>query len=309
MGAAVKIAALGDAHLGRSYYSITDPDSGVNRRELDFEDSFRAAVALALAQAPDLIVWLGDVFDHPRPTYRSFRAAQRELFRIRDHGIPTVVISGNHDTPRLPGTGQPVLGPGRRRARGSLRHPHDLRAHRAGRPRGPRRAPDDERRARPPGPRRGRRGPEPRPDQPPPDPPPRPPGGAPLRRHQRDRGRRRPPAGRPGAARPLPRAHQGHRRHVVRRLDRHLLLRRRPRPAQGHRGPRHRHRALRAPPARRPAAPGHARHRPRPRALPDRGRAPGARAGRGGTGRGGRPPLPRRGRPRGLPPARRRCRA
>jgi DNA repair exonuclease SbcCD nuclease subunit len=103
----MKIAALGDAHLGRSYYSITDPDSGVNRRELDFEDSFRAAVALALSQAPDLIVWLGDVFDHPRPTYRSFRAAQRELFRIRDHGIPTVVISGNHDTPRLPGTGSP----------------------------------------------------------------------------------------------------------------------------------------------------------------------------------------------------------
>jgi len=103
----MKVAALGDAHLGRSYYSITDPASGVNRRELDFEDSFRAAVALALAQAPDLIVWLGDVFDHPRPTYRSFRAAQRELFRIRDHGVPTVVISGNHDTPRLPGTGSP----------------------------------------------------------------------------------------------------------------------------------------------------------------------------------------------------------
>jgi DNA repair exonuclease SbcCD nuclease subunit len=102
----MKVAALGDAHLGRSYYSITAPN-GVNRRELDFEESFRAAVDLALAQEPDLVVWLGDVFDHPRPTYRSFRVAQSALARIREHGIPAVVITGNHDTPRLPGTGSP----------------------------------------------------------------------------------------------------------------------------------------------------------------------------------------------------------
>jgi DNA repair exonuclease SbcCD nuclease subunit len=102
----VKVAALGDAHLGRSYYSFTSPD-GVNRRELDFEESFSRAVDLALDQEPDLVVWLGDVFDHPRPTYRSFRVAQRALTRIREHGVPAVVITGNHDTPRLPGTGSP----------------------------------------------------------------------------------------------------------------------------------------------------------------------------------------------------------
>jgi DNA repair exonuclease SbcCD nuclease subunit len=103
----MKVVALGDAHLGRAYLSVTDPATGVNRRELDFEESFTAAVDLALAQEPDLLVWLGDVFDHPRPTYRSFRVAQRALLKIRDHGIPLVAISGNHDTPRLPGTGSP----------------------------------------------------------------------------------------------------------------------------------------------------------------------------------------------------------
>ena len=102
----MKVAAIGDAHLGRSYYPFTTVE-GVNQRERDFEVSFEAAVDLALAQAPDLVVWLGDVFDHPRPTYRSYRIAQRALARIRDHGIPAVVISGNHDTPRLPGTGSP----------------------------------------------------------------------------------------------------------------------------------------------------------------------------------------------------------
>ena len=79
----MKVAALGDAHLGRSYYSLTAAN-GVNRRELDFEESFRAAVDLALAQEPDLVVWLGDVFDHPRPTYRSFRVAQSALARSAD---------------------------------------------------------------------------------------------------------------------------------------------------------------------------------------------------------------------------------
>jgi DNA repair exonuclease SbcCD nuclease subunit len=102
----MRVAAIGDAHLGRSYYPFTT-EAGINQREFDFERSFEAAVELALAQSPDLIIWLGDVFDHPRPTYRSFRVAQRALARIRDHGVPVVVISGNHDTPRLPGTGSP----------------------------------------------------------------------------------------------------------------------------------------------------------------------------------------------------------
>jgi len=102
----MRVAAIGDAHLGRAYYPFTT-ESGVNQREFDFERSFEAAVDLALDQHPDLVIWLGDVFDHPRPTYRSFRVAQRALARIREHGIPAVVISGNHDTPRLPGTGSP----------------------------------------------------------------------------------------------------------------------------------------------------------------------------------------------------------
>ena len=103
----MKVAAFGDAHLGRSYLSVVDPDTRVNRRELDFEESFTAAVDQALAEQPDLLVWLGDIFDHPRPSYRSFRVAQKALLKIRDHGLPLVVISGNHDTPRLPGMGSP----------------------------------------------------------------------------------------------------------------------------------------------------------------------------------------------------------
>ena len=102
----MRVAAIGDAHLGRSYLPVTTAE-GLNQREVDFEQAFTDAVDVALAEAPDVVVWLGDIFDHPRPTYRSFRIVQRALTRIREHGAPVVVISGNHDTPRLPGTGSP----------------------------------------------------------------------------------------------------------------------------------------------------------------------------------------------------------
>jgi len=127
----MKVAALGDAHLGRSYYSFTTPE-GVNQRERDFEQSFEAAVALALAQSPDLVVWLGDIFDHPRPTYRSFRIAQRAMARVRDHGIPLVVITGNHDTPRLPGTGSPYSALADTFARSDVHFAHRLQYERKG---------------------------------------------------------------------------------------------------------------------------------------------------------------------------------
>lgn len=102
----MRIAALGDAHLGRTATTALAAD-GANQREVDFEHSFTASVDLALAQEPEAILWLGDVFDHPRPSYRSFRVAMAALRRIRDHGVRLVAISGNHDTPRLPGVGNP----------------------------------------------------------------------------------------------------------------------------------------------------------------------------------------------------------
>jgi DNA repair exonuclease SbcCD nuclease subunit len=102
----MRIAAIGDAHLGRSATTATTAE-GVNQREYDFELSMAAAVDAALAEKPDLMIWLGDVFDHPRPNYRSFRVAMQALAKIRAHGIGLVAISGNHDTPRLPGVGNP----------------------------------------------------------------------------------------------------------------------------------------------------------------------------------------------------------
>jgi DNA repair exonuclease SbcCD nuclease subunit len=102
-----RLVALGDAHLGRSHLAHLRDDRGRNLREEDFLRSFAWAVEETLRQEPDGFLWLGDVFDHARPTYRTFAHVLAGLQSISDAGLRGVAISGNHDTPRVRGTGSP----------------------------------------------------------------------------------------------------------------------------------------------------------------------------------------------------------
>ena len=102
-----RLVALGDAHLGRSHLAHLRDDEGRNQREEDFLRSFDWAIEKSIELEPDGFLWLGDVFDHARPSYRTFTRVFVALKRLRDEGLTGVAISGNHDTPRLRGTGSP----------------------------------------------------------------------------------------------------------------------------------------------------------------------------------------------------------
>jgi hypothetical protein len=102
-----RVVALGDAHLGRSHLAHLRDEEGRNLREEDFLRSFDWAVDTTLELEPDGFLWLGDIFDHARPSYRVFTRVLVALRRLEQAGIPGVAISGNHDTPRLRGTGSP----------------------------------------------------------------------------------------------------------------------------------------------------------------------------------------------------------
>lgn len=102
-----RLVALGDAHLGRSHLAHLRDDLGRNVREEDFLRSFEWAVEETIRREPDGFLWLGDVFDHARPTYRTFAHVLSGLQRLVDAGLRGVAISGNHDTPRVRGTGSP----------------------------------------------------------------------------------------------------------------------------------------------------------------------------------------------------------
>jgi DNA repair exonuclease SbcCD nuclease subunit len=102
-----RLVALGDAHLGRTHLAHLRDDQGRNLREEDFLRSFTWAIDETLRSEPDGFLWLGDVFDHARPTYRTFAHVLAGLQRLADAGLRGVAISGNHDTPRVRGTGSP----------------------------------------------------------------------------------------------------------------------------------------------------------------------------------------------------------
>lgn len=102
-----RLVAFGDAHLGRTHLAHLRDDDGRNVREEDFLASFDWAVDRTLELEPDGFLWLGDIFDHARPSYRVFTRVLAGLRRLEQARLQGVAISGNHDTPRLRGTGSP----------------------------------------------------------------------------------------------------------------------------------------------------------------------------------------------------------
>ena len=102
-----RLVAFGDAHLGRTHLAHLRDEQGRNLREEDFLRSFEWAIDETIRLEPDGFLLLGDIFDHARPTYRTFSKVLIGLRRLRDAGLRGVAISGNHDTPRVRGTGSP----------------------------------------------------------------------------------------------------------------------------------------------------------------------------------------------------------
>jgi len=100
-----KIFHFSDTHLGFSEYNRISPLTGVNQREQDFYDAWGQAIEAILTIRPDLVLHAGDLFHTPRPSNRAIHAAMEGIRKISDAGIPMVLISGNHETPRIRATG------------------------------------------------------------------------------------------------------------------------------------------------------------------------------------------------------------
>jgi DNA repair exonuclease SbcCD nuclease subunit len=102
-----RLVAIGDAHLGRAHLAHLRDEQGRNLREEGFLRSFSWAIDRTIELEPDGFLMLGDIFDHARPSYRTFGQVLAGLRRLSDAGLSGVAISGNHDTPRVRGTGSP----------------------------------------------------------------------------------------------------------------------------------------------------------------------------------------------------------
>jgi exonuclease SbcD len=102
----MRIAHLSDVHLGYRAYSRTN-EHGMNQREYDVLQAFRRALRAVHDAEPDLVLITGDLFHAVRPPNSSLIAAFQSLleFQRGRNGAPLVIIAGNHETPRIAGSG------------------------------------------------------------------------------------------------------------------------------------------------------------------------------------------------------------
>jgi DNA repair protein SbcD/Mre11 len=100
----MRILHLADTHLGFSAYrKVTE--EGINQREIDVYEAFSQFIDYAVKTRPDLVLHAGDLFDSVRPSNRAITVAIQQILRLSKEHIPFIVISGNHETPKLKETG------------------------------------------------------------------------------------------------------------------------------------------------------------------------------------------------------------
>jgi DNA repair exonuclease SbcCD nuclease subunit len=100
----MKILHVADTHLGFSAYRKATQD-GINQREIDIYNAFEQFIEYAIDTKPDLIIHAGDLFDNVRPNNRAITFAINQIVKLSKNKIPTIIISGNHEHPKIRETG------------------------------------------------------------------------------------------------------------------------------------------------------------------------------------------------------------
>lgn len=94
----INIIHVSDIHFGSGEsHGRTNPETGLNVRFEDFVAALARCVDYAIAENCHLFLFSGDAYKNasPEPIYQKMFA--RELKRLSNHGIKTVLVVGNHD--------------------------------------------------------------------------------------------------------------------------------------------------------------------------------------------------------------------
>ncbi len=97
--AVVSLVVTGDNHLSPALPRLSPARRQERRAWL--RRGFRAAVDAAIERHASLFINTGDLFDSPAPTNQDRAFVAQQLRRLREAGVVSVAISGNHDTPRM----------------------------------------------------------------------------------------------------------------------------------------------------------------------------------------------------------------
>lgn len=101
----MKLLHTSDWHVGRTIRGRS--------RAVEHEEVLKEIAGIAAAEAVDLVVVAGDLFDTAAPSPESERIVYRALLDLESTGARVVVIAGNHDSARRLVAVAPVLDRGR----------------------------------------------------------------------------------------------------------------------------------------------------------------------------------------------------
>lgn len=100
----MKILHVSDTHLGYSAYrKLTN--NGYNQREIDNYKSFQQFINYTIKSKPNIVIHSGDFFDSVRPNNRAITFSINQILKLKKNNITLILISGNHEQPRLKETG------------------------------------------------------------------------------------------------------------------------------------------------------------------------------------------------------------
>jgi exonuclease SbcD len=104
-----KMLHLADIHIGMENYGRTDPATGLNTRLIDYLQRLDETLDYALQTDPvDFVLIAGDIYKNRTPNPTHQREFARRLNRVVRAGIPTLVLTGNHDVPAASGRAHSV---------------------------------------------------------------------------------------------------------------------------------------------------------------------------------------------------------
>ncbi|MGV9254532.1 exonuclease SbcCD subunit D [Streptomyces sp. NPDC003697] len=98
----MRILHTSDWHLGRAFHRVS---------MLGAQSAFIGHLVATVREcAVDAVVVSGDVYDRAVPPLAAVELFDDALHRLADLGVPTVMISGNHDSARRLGVGAGLIG-------------------------------------------------------------------------------------------------------------------------------------------------------------------------------------------------------
>lgn len=97
----MRLLHTSDWHLGRSFHRV-----GLLDAQAAFLDHLVATVD---EHDVDAVLVAGDVYDRAVPPLPAVELFDSALHRLADAGVPTVMISGNHDSARRLGVGAGLM--------------------------------------------------------------------------------------------------------------------------------------------------------------------------------------------------------